>query len=134
MGYLFDANAIFLGYKRGLEDIIAEGYTISLAVFEIGNTIWKEVFVYKSISIKEALEILEALSDLLELMTIININMLEKEILKIASKLGITYYDASYVYSAWRRNLVFVTEDKKLIRAIKNRMKLNVISLSAISK
>ena len=134
MDYLFDANTIFLGYKRVLEDIIVEGYTINLAVFEIGNIIWKEVSVYKSISIKEALEILEALSDLLELMTIININMLEKEILEIASELGVTYYDASYVYSAWKRNLVFVTEDKKLTRAIKNKMKLNVISLLAISK
>lgn len=134
MKYLFDANAIFLGYKRGLESILADGYTINLAIFEIGNVIWKETFIYRSISLNEAIEILDALSDLLDLMTIIHIDVLEKEILRIALMLGITYYDASYVYSALKKNLVFVTEDKKLMRAIKNKIKLSVTSLTTVSR
>ena len=132
MDLLFDASAIFIGYKRGLEEFMKGQYTISLAVYELGNTVWKECFVYRTITKKQAEDIIDALSELLELMTIIPIDKLTKNIVSRALDLGITYYDAAYVYTAEKRNLLFVTEDKKLYNAIKNKIKTEVLRLEEL--
>jgi len=36
--------------------------------------------------------------------------------MKVAADKGLTFYDASYVYSAEAYNLTLVSEDKKLIK------------------
>jgi len=129
MGYVFDASAIFIGFKRGMEEIIAGNYTLNLVVFEIGNAIWKEVSVYKSIPLNKALEILDTISDLLDLMTIIKMDKLNKDILRIAENLGITYYDAAYIYTAKQIKAPLITEDRKLISAAKNKVDIKILCL-----
>ncbi len=114
MNYLFDACAIFIAYKRDLEDLLFKQYTINLALFELGNVIWKECYIHKNISLDEAKKLLNEISQLLEVMRIINVDKLKENILSLAANLGITYYDASYVYVAKEQKLTLVTEDKRL--------------------
>ncbi|BDC17482.1 hypothetical protein HS5_03720 [Acidianus sp. HS-5] len=38
------------------------------------------------------------------------------EVMKVAVNMGLTFYDASYVYSAKVNNLTLVSEDKDLIK------------------
>jgi len=134
MSYLFDASAIFIAYKRDLEDLLFKQYTINLALFELGNVIWKECYIYKSISFDEAKKLLSEISRLLEIMRIIDVNKLKEDILSLAVNLGITYYDALYVYIAKKQKLILVTEDKKLknkamqITRVKNLDELQEIS------
>ena len=103
-----------------MENLLLDNYTISLAVFELGNIIWKETYVFRSMTRKEAVEILEMLSDILSIMKIIEIKSLEKEILDLAIEMGLTYYDAAYAYAARDKNLVLVTEDKRLRNKLSN--------------
>ena len=104
MGLLFDASAIFIGYKEGYEEFMKDQYTIDLAVYELGNAVWKECFIHRSITPEEAEELIDALSELLDLMVVIHINRLNKAIMRRALELGITYYDAAYVCVAEERN------------------------------
>lgn len=134
MGLLFDASAIFIGYKRGFEGFMRGQYTISLAAYELGNTVWKECFIHRTITPKQAEDIVDALSELLDLMIVIPINRPTKAIVSRALELGITYYDAAYVYVAEEKDLLFVTEDKKLYNAIKGRIRTNVLKLEEIKQ
>ena len=63
MGLLFNASAIFIGYKRGVEKFMKSQYTISLAAYELGNTVRKECFVYRTMTPKQARDIIDALSE-----------------------------------------------------------------------
>jgi len=51
-----------------------------------------------------------------------------------AFNLGITYYDAAYIYVAEEKNIPLVTEDKKLYNAIKNKIKTQVLKLEEIKQ
>jgi predicted nucleic acid-binding protein len=46
------------------------------------------------------------------------------EILKIAVKEGLTYYDAAYIQAAVENNLTLVTDDEQLHRAGKKYVKV----------
>ena len=96
--------------------------------------LWKECFIHKSITPQEAEEIVDAISELLELMTIIPIDKPTKSIMRKALKFGITYYDVAYVEVAEEKNLLFVTEDNKLYNAIKGKIKTDVLKLEEIKK
>jgi len=132
LSYLFDSNAIFLAFKRGKEDILIDEYTINLAYFELGNVIWKELFIHKSINKEEAEELINILSDILSLMKIIDMSVLDIEVLRFAYESGLTYYDASYAYAALSNDLILVTEDKRLRNAIRNKVK--VVSINDVKK
>ncbi len=131
MSFLFDSSSIFIAFKRDMEDLLLDNYTISLVVFELGNIIWKEAFVFRSIAKKDALEILDILSEILSTMKIIEIKSLRKEILNLAIELGLTYYDAAYAYAAKDRNLILVTEDKRLRNTL-SESNIKVMSLDQL--
>ncbi|MGQ4891620.1 MAG: PIN domain-containing protein [Candidatus Njordarchaeia archaeon] len=131
MSYLFDSSSIFVAFKRNDEDLLLDNYTISLVVFELGNIVWKEVYLFRSLSLEDAREMLELLSEVLSTMQIIEIKDLSVEILELATGMGLTYYDAAYAYVAMDRNLVLVTEDKKL-RSSSSKTKIRAISLNQL--
>lgn len=131
MSYLFDSSSIFIAFKSDKEDLLLDNYTINLAIYELGNILWKETHVFQSMTMKDALDILDMLSEILSTMKIIEINSLKGEILKLAIKSGLTYYDASYAYVAKNKNLVLVTEDKKLRNAL-SRYAIKIMSLNQL--
>jgi len=61
MTLLFDSSAllnVIRLYKRDAFDILRGNLTLSLAKYEIENTLWKEAILIKRIDIRESLEAL----------------------------------------------------------------------------
>ncbi|PSN83720.1 hypothetical protein B9P99_00865 [Candidatus Marsarchaeota G1 archaeon OSP_B] len=61
MNYLFDSSAIIALVERKKLDELLEGYTIELAFYELGNAVWKQVHLYKTLSTDDAKITLDAL-------------------------------------------------------------------------
>jgi predicted nucleic acid-binding protein len=78
------------------------------------SAIWKEYKLLKRISKKTALEYAKLLSMVFRGIEVVSIAESEEEVLKMATALGITVYDASYLYLAVRKGFILVTDDKKL--------------------
>jgi predicted nucleic acid-binding protein len=122
---LFDASSIFTLIRelRGEAlDKLLEGSTISLAYYELGNALWRECFLLKRISQKEAENLLRAMFAILQAMDVV---LLENEddgsvVLDKACKFNLTYYDSAYVAEACKSKKVLVTDDKKLAKAAEN--------------
>ncbi|MHA1610330.1 MAG: type II toxin-antitoxin system VapC family toxin [Candidatus Njordarchaeales archaeon] len=120
-------------YLLGIrEDLLVNQYTINLALYELGNVIWKECFVFKSMTPPQAHELIDALSQLLDLMKLISIKNISHDIMNKALQLGITYYDAAYAHIAEIKNLVLVTEDKRLINTLKKKSRIRIATLEDI--
>jgi len=133
LSYLFDSSSIFIAFKRDKEDLLLDNYTINLAIFELGNIIWKEAYVFRSMTIKDAVEILDMFSEILSTMRIIEIKALKKDILNLALEMGLTYYDAAYAYVAKDKDLILVTEDKRLRNAL-SESDIKVMNLNQLNK
>lgn len=119
---LFDVSAIInLCGEKKLEELL-QGWTISLAYYELGNAVWKQVYKYKKISLDEARILLEPLIEIF-----MRLKKPQKEngleILEIAAKEGITFYDASYLQAAIHNNLTLITDDKQLYKKGKKYVK-----------
>jgi predicted nucleic acid-binding protein len=122
---LFDASSIFTLVRElrgGAPDKLAEGSTLSLAYYELGNAVWRECFLLKRISQKEAENLLRAMFAILQAMDVV---LLENEdagsaVLDKACKFNITYYDSAYVAEACKSKKVLITDDKKLAKAAEN--------------
>lgn len=122
---LFDASSIFTLVRelRGeAPDKLAEGSTLSLAYYELGNAVWRECFLLKRISQKEAETLLRAMFAILQAMDVV---LLENEdvgsaVLDKACKFNITYYDSAYVAEACKSKKILITDDKKLAKAAEN--------------
>ena len=91
---LFDASAsVNLCGEKKLDQILA-GCTIDLTTYEIGNAVWKQVYIHKKITLEEANTVLDSLIDILRNLKKVEIDDF-LEVLKIAVKEGIDCYDAS---------------------------------------
>lgn len=130
---LFDASCILTLVREIGGDatgILAKGSTLSLAYYEVGNAIWRECFLLKRITLDEASKVLESVFAILRTMAIAKLEDegLGVEILDVAGKLGITYYDSAYLTMAQRLGKTLVTDDEKLARAAK---KIGVTTLTS---
>ena len=120
--YLFDASSIINIVKNLREkslDVLKNNYTIRLVYYEIGNAILKDVRIFKPYTLNEGLSVLNTIYNLLGYMRIIDITDYHDEILSVAEKLSITFYDASYLVSAFKKCLTFVTDDTKILNSVK---------------
>ena len=122
MNFLFDSSAllnIIRSYKDSAIKVLKDNAIIQLTFYEIGNAIWKELFLIKSISFEEALFLLKLIEKLSNYLILLE-NPDSSIILETAYKLGTTFYDSSYIVAAIEKDLTLITDDKKLIRKIKN--------------
>jgi len=119
---LFDASAIInLCRDKKIEKLL-EGWTINLAIYELGNAVWKQAYIYNMINTSEATVILDALKEVfMKLKKPKKENPLET--LKIAVKEGLTYYDAAYIQASLENDLTLVTDDEHLYRISKKYVK-----------
>ncbi|RLI76694.1 toxin VapC [Archaeoglobales archaeon] len=119
---IFDASAIINICSRGEIEKL-EGHTSSLAIYEIGNAIWKQVYQRRKLSIDEGKKALSVLHEVLK-----NLEKLEiahpEEVLRIAVNEGLTFYDASYLYLAVKNNLALVTDDKGLYKIAEKHVRV----------
>ena len=121
--YVFDASAVGVVLERlkarGLKYL--EGtITLDLALYELGNLFWKACYSKKAIGEEEALEGARGLAKVFELMRRERLRVEDAEgVMALALRLGLTFYDASYLYLAKSRGGVFVTEDAALLNGAK---------------
>ena len=123
MSYLLDANAL-LDLVRRKKTLIAGQYILDLTIYEIGNAIWKEVTLFRTLTKDEAIQFMTDLMNIIQKMNIICIQGDLNEIMGLAIEKHITFYDAAYLYFAMKKGLVLVTNDKKLFNAAKDKIKV----------
>ena len=123
MSYLLDANA-FLDLVRRKKRMIVDQYILDLTIYEIGNAIWKEVVLFRTLTKDEAIQFMMDLMNIIQKMNIIRIHGDLNEIMGLAIEKHITFYDAAYLYFAMKKGLVLVTNDKKLFNAAKDKIKV----------
>jgi len=118
MKYLFDSSAIFKAIKENKIDFLIGNHTLELARYELGNILWKNYSLQAKATDQEIKKLAKIIKQTLNLMEITQINCTEEEILETATKLKITFYDASYTYNAKAKELALITEDLQLLKKI----------------
>jgi predicted nucleic acid-binding protein len=127
---LFDASSLVYAIKLKRIGVLAGNYVQELTIYEVLNTLWKEAYILRRMSRKEAESLLDVFVRLLSYLKILDLRGLESEVFKIAVENGLTAYDASYLTLARREKLTLVTEDVKL-RNVASTM-IRVVSLDEI--
>ncbi|MEM0044604.1 MAG: type II toxin-antitoxin system VapC family toxin [Sulfolobales archaeon] len=129
--YLYDASAILNLVKRGELRVFLGGHTLDLAIYEVANAVWKECYLLGKIKIETAYKVIELISGIFNVLNLHSVKGFEKEVMDIAVKEGVTFYDASYMYIAMRNKLTLVTDDRKLMSVA--RKYVNVVTTSEIA-
>ncbi|WP_054853506.1 type II toxin-antitoxin system VapC family toxin [Vulcanisaeta distributa] len=120
--YLLDASALFLLVQRG--DIISQGriikniHILHLTIYEIGNVLWKEAYIFKRI--KDLDRAAELIQEILRQINILADPPIAEVLRLSVSRGGLTFYDASYVYAAESMGFVLVTEDRQMLKSTSN--------------
>jgi len=78
--------------------------------------VWKQVNLYKTLSMDDAKVVLDAFMLVYNRMNKIQ-EVDPQSILMVASQEGITFYDAAYLQAAKDKKVTLVTDDKKLKQA-----------------
>jgi|BEDMetMinimDraft_2_1075160.scaffolds.fasta_scaffold11633_1 Predicted nucleic acid-binding protein, contains PIN domain len=123
--YIVDASAFYslIQSPNKYSELIINGAVLDLTLYELGNVIWKE---YKLKRIKDNSKVIDNLTKLLSLMKIIRVNTIDlPEIEDLAIKIGLTFYDASYVYYAKKLGTKILTNDEEML----NKSKETAISI-----
>jgi predicted nucleic acid-binding protein len=119
MSFLLDASST-LELIRSLDEstalrVLSESYVLDLGKYEVGNALWKEHTLRRSITEDEFREFLRLLTGAIlhsKTLTVDAQNL--PDVAKLAAKERMTFYDASYVQIAASRSLTLVTEDARL--------------------
>ena len=120
--YLFDASSIVNLIKKGRVKPFARGATLDLALYESLNAVWKEHLLLKKLDKDTALAFLEVIDGVFNVIEILSIRGLEREVFNLASEENVTIYDASYIYIAMKNKLTLVTDDQKLKKKSSKRV------------
>jgi len=116
---ILDSSAIIgilQKFKGKAISILEDKFTLDLALYELGNVIWKECVLRNVFSPEDAIANIKKLAEIMSIMKIESLNTKEDvaEAMRLATKLKITFYDSSYLYAAKKLNLTLVTEDMEL--------------------
>ncbi|HTY75880.1 MAG TPA: type II toxin-antitoxin system VapC family toxin [Candidatus Nanoarchaeia archaeon] len=121
---LFDSNIIYKLIRESPQDAVeklSQGSTIYLAYYELGNALWRECLLLKRISIEEAKKSLDLMYSILDRMQVASLdNEIGTEVLDIACKFNLTFYDTAYLAEAKKSGKTLVTDDVKLAKAAEN--------------
>ena len=123
---IFDASSIFVAVKSKKLTVLKNGVTVSLARYELGNAVWKEVFSHKTLSVDEGIKLLNVLMKAIDQLEVKEPD--PTKVLETACKYGITFYDASYVQLAIDSSNALVTEDDKLRKKVSKDVKVLSVS------
>ena len=132
MTYLLDASSLMLLIKSTHEDkklaIVDESRVLDLTIFEIGNTLWKESELLKSLSSEEVDKVVKTVVRVLAALESVQVNLEElEEVLAIARSEKLTFYDSSYLYVAKKSGFILVSNDGKLFRAAKKYIRTETV-------
>ena len=126
---LFDASAIvnlLISQGGRIIDIVTGNWTLDLTVYEVGNAVWKLNTIKSKITSAEAdnllRNLLDIVADRIRLISSSEIDHLST--IRIAREEKLSYYDAIYLSIAMTRNLLLVTDDRRLYNSAKKYVKV----------
>ena len=128
MRALADASSIYEAARMEKTHVLEGLYTVEIARYEIGNTLWKHTSLLGDFSPSESGEMMQMFTRVFAVMSLFQISGHEREVLELSCELKIPYYDASYIHFACERGLSLVTEDAQLARKGKE-MGLDCVSV-----
>jgi len=137
--YVLDSSAIAIILRRFKEksiELLEGRTTLDLALYELGNVVWKECTIEKLINEEEAISKIGNLLNILETMKIEKIISSEdlRSIIRLAIEQKLTFYDSSYLHITKTKKAVLVTEDDELIEKAKRaNVKVNRVKEYATS-
>jgi predicted nucleic acid-binding protein len=120
MKSLLDAGYVLWAIKSPSDEedllrLFGENCMLDLTKYEIGNGLWKEHTLHKSIEEDEFREFLNLLGRIVQRTEVLSVEADElPQVADLAAKERITFYDASYIVVAKTRNLVLSTKDARL--------------------
>src|ERR1700730_5996383 len=121
MTYLFDASSLILLIRSSHEDrklaIVNDSRILDLTIFEVGNALWKESELLKTLGTEDVENLVRAVVRALATLESIALTTEDfAEVLGIARKEKLTFYDSSYLYVAKKNRLTLVSHDGRLFR------------------
>jgi len=96
--YLLDASALYpliLKLKEGLLLHRDRFAILDLTIYEVGNAVWR---AYRKGAVKQPALVARMFEEVLKGLEKLSVGPVLLEVLDIAAKSGVTFYDASYVY------------------------------------
>ena len=117
---ILDTSSIFNLFQQGRYTEILDNATIPLAIYEVGNVLWKNSNVKNTISKEEAKDIGSVLFELINSME--QVIPTWSSVLSLALKEGLTFYDSSFLVSAIEKGYGLITDDIKLFRVASSRI------------
>lgn len=109
---LYDASAFFERILK--KEVNVNGFILDLTFYEVGNTILKHNKMLKKIDGREAKSLLIIVSNWKNVLYIKEENL--PEIFSYSISLGLSFYDASYIYFSKKYNATLETADDKLYK------------------
>ena len=132
---LIDASSLmFLVKKADLEtarNFLQTSAILELTFYEVGNAIWKETCLMKSLTKAESEAIRNAAPIILARAERLPNEITSFEnILELSENEKLSFYDASYLSCAKDKELILVTEDKRLTDKAKKYVQVeNMVSV-----
>src|SRR5271157_1466433 len=118
MKYLFDSSSVYAAIKAEKTQLLILNGTCDLARYEIGNILITERHLRKTMSEAEQRALLDIIARSLKLMVAFDVSGHEQDIVDLAIKYGLSFYDAAYAHLAKKNNALLVTEDGKMAKKI----------------
>ena len=117
-----DASAIYKAIKLNCLDRLAGQSTSAMAVYELGNVVWKHSVLSKTYDQREANALLNICENVLEEMRVVHNDL--NDIYRMAEKYRTSFYDAAYLCLAADMNVPLVTLDQKLAQKAASSVKV----------
>ena len=112
--YLVDCSALYPLILKMREKIILykDAFSIlDLTIYEVGNVLWKEYGKGRIRDLKSAANLFQHILDQLPKLSVDDIG----EVLDLAVRMKLTFYDAAYIHVARKRGLKLITEDRGVL-------------------
>ena len=112
--YLVDCSALYPLILKMREKIILykDAFSIlELTIYEVGNVLWKEYGKGRIRDLKSAANLFQHVLDQLTKLSVDDIG----EVLDLAVRMKLTFYDAAYIHVARKRGLKLITEDREVL-------------------
>lgn len=113
--HLFDASSLIelIKHGDGAIDAAFGQYTLDLAFYEAGNSIWNDSAARQLLSREDATATVSYLGSVREEMEVLSLSEIgDVAVFDVAWDEGITYYDAAYTAAAQETGAILVTEDR----------------------
>ena len=122
MKFLFDASSMVQVIKSSEEKkalrLLSENCVLDLTKYEVGNALWKEHMLHRTMGADEFRESLDLLRIIIPRTKVLSADAHAlRDIAEIADRDLMTFYDASYVMISKAQDLTQVTEDARLAKA-----------------